>query len=223
MIIERQLIQGNGFYIPSIILTPSNSISTAVIVHGYGGCKEEQPGLAWRIAEIGIKTCVIDLRGHGENELPFDENVILDVKTAIEYCRPFGKVVAIGHSLGGRLSLLSDADYIIGLSPAFNKTFSIQTQETIKALRGYRVQEVYPNILFKTLSNLPEWQFDESSNIDIIVGSRDVPEIISTSNELKGKGVSVTQIDKALHNDIFLLEITFEKIINLLKEWFCMP
>jgi hypothetical protein len=220
MNIKRQLIYGNGCNIPSIILTPSNSIGTAVIVHGYGGCKEEQLGLAWRVAEIGITTCVIDLRGRGEHELPLDENVLLDVETAIKYCHCFGKVVAIGHSLGGRLSLLSDADYIIGLSPAFNKTFGNQTQETIKALRGYRVQEVYPNILFETLNNLPEWQFEGNRNIEIIVGSRDVPEIISTSNELKKKGAYVTQIDKALHNDIFLLEATFEEIINQLKEWF---
>lgn len=172
------------------------------------------------MAEIGITTCVIDLRGHGENELHLDENVILDVETAIKYCRRLGKVVAIGHSLGGRLSLLSTADYIIGISPALNKTFGNETQETIKSLRGYRVQEVNQNILFETLNNLPEWQFDGNRNIEIIVGSRDVPEIIATSNQLKEKGVSVTQIDKALHSDIFLQEVTFEKIINRLKEWF---
>lgn len=220
MNIERQLIQGKGFKIPSIILTPSNPRGAAVIVHGYGGCKEEQLGLAWRVAEFGITTCVIDLRGHGEHEVPLDENIILDVETAIKYCRSFGKVVAIGHSLGGRLSLLSDADYIIGISPAFNKTFGSQTQETIKALRGYRVQEVYPNALFEILNELPQWRYDVSKNTQIIFGSRDVQEIIYTSNELKEKGVPVAQIDKALHNDIFLLEGTFEKIINRLKEWF---
>ncbi len=218
MNIERQLIQGNGFNVPSIILTPSNSRGTAVIVHGYGGCKEEQLGLAWRVAEIGITACVIDLRGHGEHELPFDENVILDVETAIQYCYGFGKVVAIGHSLGARLSLLSSADYIIGLSPAFNKTFSNKTQETINSLRSYRVKEIYPNVLFETLNNLAEWKFDGGKKTHIIFGSRDVPEIISRSKELERNGVPVTQVE-AMHSDIFLLEVTFEKIINQLTEW----
>ncbi|WP_297430365.1 alpha/beta hydrolase [Clostridium sp.] len=220
MNIERQLIQGNGFEIPSLILKPKKSVGSAVIVHGYGGCKEEQLGLAWRVAEIGITTCVIDLRGHGENELPLDENVPLDVETAIKYCRRFGKVVAIGHSLGGRLSLLSNADYIIGISPALNKTFSNQTKEILKSLRSYRVTEINPNINWDILNKLAEWKYDSNKYAQIIFGSRDVPDIISACNKLKEKGVPIVQINEALHNDIFLLNETFNNIINQLKEWF---
>ena len=220
MDIERQLIQGNGVKIPSIILKPTNSIGTAVIVHGYGGCKEEQLGLAWRMAEIGITACVIDLRGHGEHELPLDENILLDVETAVNYCHRFGKVVAIGHSLGGRLSLLSNADYVIGISPALNKTFCNQTQETLKALRSYRVKEINPNVNWDILNKLPEWEYDSSRGVQILFGSRDVSDIISTCSKLKEKGVPIIQIDKALHNDIFLLEETFDNIINQLKQWF---
>ena len=220
MNIERQIIQGNGFTIPSIMLTPAHSRGAAVIVHGYGGCKEELLGFAWRVAESGITACVIDLRGHGEHELPLDGNMILDVETAIQYCRQFGKVTAIGHSVGGRLALLSSADYIIGLSPALSKNFGNQTQKTINSVRGYRVREIRPNILFETLNALPEWRSAGGDAIGIIIGERDVPEIISKSNELKAKGVSVTQIDKALHSDIFLLEETFQKVNNQLNEWF---
>lgn len=220
MKIERQLIQGNGLNIPSIILTPLDSKGAAVITHGYGGCKEEQLGLAWRVAEFGITSCVIDLRGHGENELSLDENVNLDVETAVRYCKRFGKVVAIGHSLGGRLSLLSNADFFIGLSPALYRIYSNQTQDTLKVIRSYRVKEASPNINFEVLNKLPEWQFDGSKNVQIIYAARDVPEIMSACNEIKEKGVSVIQIDKASHNDIFLIEETFEKITNQLKEWF---
>ncbi|MDP4145414.1 MAG: alpha/beta fold hydrolase [Bacillota bacterium] len=220
MEIERQFIQGNGFKIPSIILKPANSIGAAVIVHGYGGCKEEQLGLAWRAAEIGITTCVIDLRGHGEHELPLDENIPLDIEAAIKYCHDFGKVAAIGHSLGGRLSLFSDADYIIAISPALRKTFSSQTQETIKALRGYRVREIDPNVNWDILNKLPQWEYNGGDNVRIIFGSRDVPDIVAACSGLKEKGAPVIQIDGALHNDIFLLEETFDKVINQLKEWF---
>ena len=58
-------------------------------------------GLAWRVAEIGLTSCVIDLRGHGENLLNLDHGVLSDVGAAIEYCRRYGNVAAIGHSLGG--------------------------------------------------------------------------------------------------------------------------
>lgn len=220
MDIKRELIQGTGFKIPSIILKPTNSIGAVVIVHGYGGCKEEQLGLAWRVAELGMTTCVIDLRGHGENELPLDENILFDVETAIKYCRHFGKVAVIGHSLGGRLSLLSNAEYIIAISPALSKTFSNQTQEKLKTLRSYRVKELNPQVNWNTLNKLPEWEGYYNRNVQIIFGSRDVPEIVYTCSKLKEKGVPVTKIDNALHNDIFLLEETFCNIINQLKEWF---
>lgn len=219
MKIERQPLHGGGLYVPSILLTPHDPIGAAVITHGYGGCKEEQLGLAWRVAETGLVTCAIDLRGHGENEHVLDEDVHSDVETAIQYCRRFGKVVAIGHSLGGRLSLLSSADFAVGISPALSKTFSTQTQEALKAIRGYRVREISPNVNFEILNKLPEWRLDDSREVQILFGSRDVPEIISACNELRQSGVPVMQINKALHNDIFLSEETFEKVTNRMKEW----
>ena len=85
MKIEREFIEADGFGIPCVILTPSVSHGAAVVVHGYGGCKEEQLGLAWRIAEIGITACAIDHRGHGEHKLPLGEDVLQDVETVIKY------------------------------------------------------------------------------------------------------------------------------------------
>lgn len=220
MNIERQMIQGNGFALPSVMLIPSKSIGASVVIHGYGGCKEEQLGLAWRMAEFGLTTCVIDLRGHGENEHSFDEDVFMDVEAAVQFCKRFGKVVAIGHSLGGRLSLLSKAEFMIGVSPALNKTFSDQTQAIIKSSRSYRVREINLNVNFETLNRLPEWQFDGGKNAQILFGSRDVPEIMTACNLLLEKGACVYRIENALHSDIFYLEETYGKIICQLKEWF---
>lgn len=53
----------------------------------------------------------IDLRGHGEHPLDLDIDILSDVETAIMHFREMGKVTAVGHSLGGRLSLISSADY----------------------------------------------------------------------------------------------------------------
>lgn len=220
MDIKRQTIKGNGFDLPSVILTPSAFQGAAVVIHGYGGSKEEQLGLAYRVAENGFKTCVIDLRGHGEHPLSLDENIKLDVETAIEYCRPLGKVVVIGHSLGGRLALTSSADYSIGISPALNTTYSLQTRSNLKNFRDFRVREASSGILFELVKKLPEFDFNDDMKKSIIYGSRDVPEIIDSCNSLSRKNSSVIKIDNALHNDIFTLESTFQIVANQLEKYF---
>lgn len=55
----------------------------------------------------------------------------MDLKTSIEYCKKFGKVVVIGHSLGGRIALTSNVDYAIGISPALNTVFSDATMKVL--------------------------------------------------------------------------------------------
>ena len=84
MNITREIIPADSFGILCVTLTPASPRGSVVEVHGYGGCKEEQLGLAWRIAEIGLKTSVIDLTGHGEHMLPLDHNVLQDVEMSID-------------------------------------------------------------------------------------------------------------------------------------------
>jgi len=48
MNIEREAIRENGLEIPCFLVKPQVTQGAAVIVHGYGGSKEEQLGLAWR-------------------------------------------------------------------------------------------------------------------------------------------------------------------------------
>lgn len=220
MDIRRKMIKGNGFNVPCIILTPSDFKEAAVVIHGYGGSKEEQLGLAYRVAEIGFKTCVIDLRGHGENTLDLDERVIMDVEAAIKYCRYFGKVVAIGHSLGGRLALISSADYAIGISPALSINFGKETEKILRNVRGYRVKQHFSGELLEIIKKLPVVNFNDNIKKSIIYGLRDIPEIISSCNNIKAKNSSVIEIDNALHSDIFTLENTFQSVINQLKTHF---
>lgn len=218
--VERISIKCDGFGVPCVLLTPSHPAGATVIVHGYGGCKEEQLGLAWRVAEAGIISCAIDLRGHGEHPLPLDDNVLRDVEAAIAYCRKYGSVAAVGHSLGGRLTLLSDADYLIAISPAYSKKYDPRIEETLRNNRSYRVHEAFPGQVFDVLRNLPVWQDGNGKKAFVIYGSRDVPDIISSCKELKSTGHKVHEIDKAVHSDIFLNEETFEMVIGQLSEWF---
>ena len=210
MEIQRKFIQGKGYKIPCVFLTEYSPSGAVVLVHGYGGSKEEQLGLAWRVAEMGFAVFAIDLHGHGEHPLLLTEGVVDDVEATIRIGKAYGKVAVIGHSLGGRLALLSEADLTIALSPAFSKTYSIQTHENLKK-RSYRVRESSPETVFEICEMLLEWEQGDRPTT-IIYGSRDIPEIVRSCEEQKSKGVPVVCIDNAQHSDIYLSEATFAEI-----------
>ncbi|UTB32909.1 MAG: alpha/beta hydrolase [Methanobacterium sp. ERen5] len=216
--IEEVIIEGDGCQVPVLKLTPLESRGAVVVAHNYGGSKEEMLGLAFRIAKTGFTTGVIDLRGHGENRCKLDGQVLSDLKTAINYFKQFGNVTAVGHSLGGRLSLISGADHAIGISPALAKTFGPKTQGMIRVLRDYRVNGSVTD-LFTTLAEIPQMEFDPE-DVMIICGSRDVPEIIDECAKLASKGYEIVEIDNALHVDIYTLEPTFEAVTKKLQKWY---
>jgi dienelactone hydrolase len=219
MDIKQFNIQKNGFSIPTILITPEKSYGAAVIIHGYGGCKEEILGLAWRIAKSGITACVIDQCGHGENTVPLEDSVLSEVDTSIQFCRKFGKVAAVGHSSGGRFALTSCADFKIGISPALASVYKANTRRLLDSLRDYRVIQKYAGVNYDILGNLPEWTPEKDKPHLIIFGSRDIPEIITECRKYKDNGFCVIEINKAMHNDIYLLEETFSIVTRQLVDW----
>jgi len=217
--IERVSVQGDGFTVPSVIIVPPHHIGAAVIAHGYGGCKEEQLGLAWRVAERGLVALAIDLRGHGEHPLPLDKNVLEDVEAGVDHCRRYGKVVAIGHSLGGILSLIGSADFAIGISPPTDRTYGEKTQDVLKKLRHNKVRADHDGQVFDIIKVLPEWERDDRRML-LIYGSRDVPEIVTACDDLRSKGANVVRIEDALHGDTYLMGAAYTALAKQLEEWF---
>jgi dienelactone hydrolase len=222
MEIQKIVIRKNGFYIPCIQLIPIKSSGSAIVIHGYGGCKEEILGLALRIAGIGLTVNVIDQRGHGENESPLDSKALPEIEAAINFCRQYGKVAAIGHSSGGRLAMSSTADFSVGISPALASDYGERTRGLLDNLRSYRVKELYPGVNHQLMKDLPEWKYNKQRPSFILYGSRDVPEIMEKCKIASESGLPVFEINNALHNDIYLLEEVFSKITIQLKEWFCI-
>jgi dienelactone hydrolase len=217
------VIEGKNLQVPTISIIPKDPVGAAVIVHGYGGSKEEQLGLAWRVAGSGLAIYAIDLRGHGQHPRELDDDVKDDVELAIQYARRHGSVVAIGHSLGGRLALMSSADFAIGISPPLDGSYGARTEELLKKLRGYRVRPDHPGKVFGLLANIADWEDKEESRSMIIYGSRDVPEIVATCDALREKKTNVLRIENALHSDTYLLEKTFEGIEIQLQSWIRSP
>jgi hypothetical protein len=220
--IRRESIAGEGFEVPAVWVTPPNPAGAAVIVHGYGGCKEEMLALAWRVAECGLAACAIDLRGHGQHALDLDENVPLDVAAAVQRGRSFGPVTAIGHSLGGRLALTSDAGHAIALSPALDDTFSPQTQEILRSLRSFRVRERFPLYVLDIMPRLPMWQPHAGQRAAIVFGASDIPEIVAACRRWASAGARVVEIEQAHHGDILFLERTFDCVTQQLRAWYGM-
>jgi len=217
MEISRCDIDGGDFSVPAVLITPERPAGAAVVVHGFGGNKEEQLGLAWRIAEAGFAACSIDLRGHGEHRLDIDDGILSDVEVAVNYCRSFGKVAAVGHSLGGRLSLLSRADCVVAISPALTKTYGARTHEMVNSLRAYRVRKPDTAVIFRTIEDYPEWQPGGGRDVTIIYGERDLGDIINACREIRKRGAVVMEIEQALHGDIHLLEKTFNAVTAALR------
>lgn len=221
MDIKHHSLPSDGYKVPAILIQPANPRGAAVIVHGYGGNKEEQLGLGWRVAEAGLVACVIDLRGHGEHSLPLDSEIDMDLDAAIRFCRVFGKVAAIGHSFGGHLALLSNADYRIAISPSVKRPLNEHTQASLKKNRSYRVRPSEFEVVRAIHERLPTWNpTKDVGNTLILFAEWDIPEITSGCNELKNVGAHVVQIPKSKHNDIFLVEQTFEDVRNHIIEWY---
>jgi dienelactone hydrolase len=218
--IEITTIEALELRVPTIKIIPKSPIGAAVVVHGYGGCKEEQLGLAARVASSGLAAYSIDLRGHGQHPMPLDDRVQDDLEAAIECAREYGKVVAIGHSLGGRLSLMSRADYSMGISPPLDGSYGARTEELLQKLRGYRVRTDDPTRVFDILARLPQWEDRDQFRSMIIYGSRDVPEIVASCDALRENRPNVHRIEGALHSDTYLLERTYDIIGAKLTAWF---
>jgi acetyl esterase/lipase len=221
--IESITIDQSGLRIPAIRIRPPHPLGAAVMVHGYGGCKEEQLGLGWHVAQSGLVVDCIDLRGHGEHPLSFDDGVLQDIDEAIHHDKEFGRVVCIGHSLGGRLALVSSADFAIGISPPLDGTNSSRTEELLRKLRGHKVRTASPRQVFDLLFKLPKWDSSDGSRWMIIYGSRDVPEILAACDRLRATSPSVLRIEGAMHGDTYLMPATIEAIGKRLGTWFQGP
>ncbi|GAK52526.1 hypothetical protein U14_03777 [Candidatus Moduliflexus flocculans] len=215
MEIKKQTISANGVEIPAILMNPRSEVS-AIVMHGYGGNKEEILGLSGYLAFMDIETVTIDLRGHGESAAEYSCKMLDDLNALIKHLNK-QTVITIGHSLGGRLALLADAAYKVGISPALGQTYSEQTQTAIKNFRSYRVKETSPETNFQILAKLPMASITRENSF-ILYGSRDVPEIQRDCLELEQQGMNVARINQALHHDIYTLPETLAAIGKFIRD-----
>jgi hypothetical protein len=108
-----------GSAVPAVEIIPKPVRGGVVLLHAYGGCKEQMLWLAYEMAKLGVCSLAIDLAGHGENRLPAGPQMLDEVEAAVDYMRQEFELVGCGGAgLGGRLALMSSADYMAAIAPA---------------------------------------------------------------------------------------------------------
>ena len=139
---------------PASFSTPASPRGGAVVCHGYGGSKEQMLGIATSIAEKGAAALAIDLCGHGENRAPIGPAMREELEAAVAFVRRFGRTGAIGHSLGGRLALMSSADVMVAMSPSVMVQMSPQGKWMFENLPSPGVREPYSGYVLELLEKL---------------------------------------------------------------------
>ena len=148
------LISEDGHRVPAYLLTPPRTIGGVALAHAYGGCKEQMLGLAARLADSGFAALCLDLRGHGEHPAPLDRGLILDLETGLAHLRGLGRTVAIGHSLGGRLALMSTADVTVAISPAIPSRPSEEGRQMLLQFGSTAVRAASPTQILQLLQEM---------------------------------------------------------------------
>jgi fermentation-respiration switch protein FrsA (DUF1100 family) len=144
----------DGHAIPGVLFTPASPRGGAVVCHGYGGSKEQMLGIAVAVAEKGTAALAIDLCGHGENTAPIGPAMRDELEAAVSFLRRFGKTAVIGHSLGGRLALMSSADVMVAMSPSVMTQMSRQGKWMFENLPSPGVREPYTGYVLELLEKL---------------------------------------------------------------------
>jgi pimeloyl-ACP methyl ester carboxylesterase len=144
----------DGHAIPAFLFSPATPRGGAVVCHGYGGSKEQMLGVAVSLAEKGTAALVIDLCGHGENTAPIGAGMRDEMEAALTYVRRFGRAAVVGHSLGGRLALISSADVMVAMSPSVMMQMSPQGKWMFENLPSPGVREPYSGYVLELLEKL---------------------------------------------------------------------
>ena len=177
------LISDDGHRVPAYLLAPPAGTVGAVLVHGYGGCKEQMLGLAVRMADSGFSALCLDLRGHGEHPASLGSGLLLDLEAGIARLRPAGRTVAIGHSLGARLALMSSADVSVAISPALPSRPSEEGRQMLVHFGSTAVRATSPTQILTLLKEMGPVPSSDRPKL-LIQASGDIPSLIEAITTL---------------------------------------
>lgn len=174
----------DGHSIPAFLFSPALPLGGAVVCHGYGASKMEMLGVATSVAEKGTAALVIDLCGHGENSAPIGPAMRDEVEAALTYVRRFGRAGVIGHSLGGRLALMSSADVVVAISPSVMMQMSPQGKWMFENLPSPGVREPRSGYVIELLEKLGPVPSHRRPCL-LLYSERDIQALLDGAKELQ--------------------------------------
>lgn len=207
----------DGHPVPAFLFQPASARGGIVVSHGYGSSKEEWLGIAAYLAEAGFAALTIDLRGHGENTTPIGPGVLDDLAGAITYLRRLGPVAVVGHSISGRLSLMTDADAVVAIAPSVVQEVSPFGTWMFENLPSPFVREPYSGYvidLLKELGDVPQYPGPAL----LLYSTRDIPNIIAGTKALAGTlpQAELREITEQVRPDIE----SDQPLVRYLPRWF---
>ena len=174
----------DGHRVPACLLAPDSARGGAVLIPPYGGTKETMLGIAVSLADAGIAALAIDLCGHGENTTALGPVMRDEVESAVAYMRRFGPVGAAGNSLGGRLALMSSADFMVAISPSVMAQMSPQGKWMFENFPSPSVREPYSGYVTELLEALGPVPSHDRPCL-LLYAERDIPAILEGAAGLK--------------------------------------
>jgi len=194
----------DGHSIPAWLLAPDASPRAgAVVIHPYGGTKEQMLAVALGLAEKGIACLLPDLCGHGENHAEIGVGMLEEMEAGIRHARRFGPILAAGISLGGRLALMSSADCMVAISPAVVSEISPQGKWMFENFPSPAVREPYSGYVTELLDKLGPVPKHARPCL-LLYAERDIPMILEGAAGLKAdlSGAEVRHVTREIRPDI---------------------
>src|SRR6266536_5757103 len=207
----------DGHTIPAFLFSPASPCGGAVVCPAFGGSKEHMLGVAAAVAEKGTAALVIDLCGHGENTAPIGPAMREEMETALGFVRRFGKTAALGHSLGGRLALMSSADVMVAMSPSIIMQMSPQGKWMFEHLPSPGVREPYTGYVIELLEKLGPVPSHGRPCL-LLYAERDIQAILEGASSLLAQ---LPLAEKSLVSTDIRADVQHENgLIRYLPRWF---
>jgi PAS domain S-box-containing protein len=207
----------DGHAIPAFLITPPSPRGGTVVCHGYGASKEQMLGVAVAVGEKGMAALVIDLCGHGENTAPIGPAMRDEIEAALAYARRFGPAGIIGHSLGGRLALMSSADVMVAISPSVMVQMSPQGKWMFENLPSPGVREPYSGYVIELLDKLGSVPANDRPCL-LLYAERDLQALLDGADDLRAK---LPLSEKRIVSEEIRPDVQHESgLIRYLPRWF---
>lgn len=213
----EDLTAPDGHSVPAYLFSPASPRGGAVVCHGYGGSKDQMLGIGAVVAEKGAAALVIDLCGHGENMAPIGPGMRDELEAAVVFTRRFGRTAVIGHSLGGRLALMSSADVMVAMSPSVMVQMSPQGKWMFENLPNPGVREPYSTYVLDLLESLGPVP-PHSRPCLLVYSERDIQTLLDGATALQEQ---LPRAEKRLVSANIRPDVQHESgLIRYLPRWF---